>query len=444
MGDSDSSYDYEDDYEYDDEEGYCDQDRGPSNTYRGRSGFGSGINNSNKDLSAFLGGIGHRGFNSAVEGFTRAIASRLAKRFTSVLLKLAGRHPVLAGVVYTPLILSFLFTYVNQKAVDKIWSMLMSYALASVSIHKHDTDLYDSIKGWILANAMFKTRRTLQAKSSNMLRYNPSLRSKDGSNILFEGNSKFQFFRHNGRQFIYTEEKNDFKIWTFGYSPRSIQDLILNIQREEGQTAKVRQETKIYVPNTTGSYTPHWDHQMTRVRRSLDTVCLDPAEKQSLIDDIDDHLQLDTAQWYAERDIPYRRGYLLHGKPGCGKTSLAMAIAGQFDLKVHIVSLLDKNLTDQKLLKLFQDTGSGCLVLLEDVDCAGLGRELATDADGHAKHKQAVVMRNMQEQRGGPNVNIEPPEQSGVTLSGLLNAIDGASAPEGHLVSLHYRTVSGL
>ena len=27
-------------------------------------------------------------------------------------------------------------------------------------------------------------------------------------------------------------------------------------------------------------------------------------------------------RWYAERGIPYRRGYLLHGAPGSGKTSL--------------------------------------------------------------------------------------------------------------------------
>ncbi len=47
-------------------------------------------------------------------------------------------------------------------------------------------------------------------------------------------------------------------------------------------------------------------------------------------------------QWYAERGIPYRRGYLLYGVPGSGKTSLIHALAGELGLDIYALSLSAK------------------------------------------------------------------------------------------------------
>ena len=43
--------------------------------------------------------------------------------------------------------------------------------------------------------------------------------------------------------------------------------------------------------------------------------------KERLLEDARDFLESET--WYSERGIPFRRGYLLHGSPGSGKTSLS-------------------------------------------------------------------------------------------------------------------------
>jgi chaperone BCS1 len=44
-------------------------------------------------------------------------------------------------------------------------------------------------------------------------------------------------------------------------------------------------------------------------------------------------------EYYLERGIPWRRGYLLHGVPGSGKTSTILAIASELQLDVYLIPL---------------------------------------------------------------------------------------------------------
>ena len=52
----------------------------------------------------------------------------------------------------------------------------------------------------------------------------------------------------------------------------------------------------------------------------------------------------ESAGWYGDRGIPYRRGYLIHGTPGSGKTSLITAMAGELRLNICILSLSNPSL----------------------------------------------------------------------------------------------------
>ena len=65
--------------------------------------------------------------------------------------------------------------------------------------------------------------------------------------------------------------------------------------------------------------------QPTR-KRPINSVILDKGIMNNLVKDIEHFLA--QPQWYIDRGIPYRRGYLLYGPPGSGKTSAIMALAG--------------------------------------------------------------------------------------------------------------------
>merc|ERR1712166_275647 len=76
---------------------------------------------------------------------------------------------------------------------------------------------------------------------------------------------------------------------------------------------------------------------------------------------------LESSQWYGDRGIPYRRGYLLHGPPGCGKTSFTQVLAGALKLDMCMLSLSNAQLDDQKLAQNFREAPENAIILLEDV-----------------------------------------------------------------------------
>ncbi len=149
--------------------------------------------------------------------------------------------------------------------------------------------------------------------------------------------------------------------------------------------------------------------------------------------------RLTTPRWYANRGIPYRRGYLFAGPPGTGKSSLAWAIAGVFGLDIYCISLVEPSLTEEDLGLMFTSLPRRCVVLLEDIDSAGLiKRQEAEVQTNKSKEDDAAAklgaeickaLTTAQQNNDKNNKNNQ-----GISLSGLLNAIDGVASHEGRVL----------
>jgi ATPase family associated with various cellular activities (AAA) len=72
---------------------------------------------------------------------------------------------------------------------------------------------------------------------------------------------------------------------------------------------------------------------------------------------------------YYERGVPYRRGYLLYGPPGSGKTSYIYAIASHLDYDICILSLSEEGMSDDRLAHSLSQVPLKSIILLEVSDC---------------------------------------------------------------------------
>ncbi len=86
---------------------------------------------------------------------------------------------------------------------------------------------------------------------------------------------------------------------------------------------------------------------------------------------------METKEWYEERKIPWKRGILLYGKPGCGKSSLAVAIAKDLGLPVYNYHL--STLSDREFIENWERMLRPCMVLMEDFDSIFDGRKSLVD-----------------------------------------------------------------
>lgn len=190
--------------------------------------------------------------------------------------------------------------------------------------------------------------------------------------------------------------------------------LVLEAKREYEKDAEHR--VHIFMADTTYAC---WRWNGARQKRPMSSIVLEPAVKEMLLADCRDFLR--SEDWYAERGIPFRRGYLLHGVPGSGKTSLIHSLAGELGLDIYVVSLSSKGMSDNTLTTLMGNVPSRCILLLEDLDAAftrGISRDSTSTGAPTAPTKAAA----------------EANDGSTLSLSGLLNSLDGVAAAEGRLL----------
>jgi ATPase family associated with various cellular activities (AAA) len=137
-------------------------------------------------------------------------------------------------------------------------------------------------------------------------------------------------------------------------------------------------------------------------------------------------------EWYKERGIPWKSGWLLYGPPGTGKSALARAMAEDEDIPIFSFALAE--LTNTTFSKAWKDmlAHAPCMALIEDIDNVFHGRENV------ARRGMFPMFGPKKDKKGKDSSKDKGDDDDGDDFSGgrltfdsFLNTIDGVDRAEG-------------
>jgi hypothetical protein len=192
---------------------------------------------------------------------------------------------------------------------------------------------------------------------------------------------------------VLTREPPSSKIYFTAYTYAGQQAVIRELERINSEKSTERKAVLRMVGQWGG-----WKVRSDLPPRSLESVSLPTQQKARIVDDLAFFLEAEDR--YNRLAIPWHRGYMFHGPPGTGKTSIVKALANHFNLDLWYVSLSDLK-AESSLLGLLSEVGPRSILLLEDIDTV----KITHDRDAS--------------------------EAGTISMGSLLNTLDGVATPHG-------------
>lgn len=291
---------------------------------------------------------------------------------------------------------------------ERLWKWFLDQFTMTVTV-KDDDEAFTWVKEWFLEQQCLKRIRQLDLDTT-LRGAEVALIPAPGTHWFFRGRRPFRvwFFRSED-----TKGRSQCRIESLCFQTIGRDQQIL---RKFVDEVVACHHSKRLTSSYLYLYDEGWDYVAAYSPRLLDSVLLKPGEKEHLIQDLQRFRS--SRERYRKLGVPYHRGYLLYGPPGTGKTSLVSAVAARFGMSIYVVNLTEMN--DRTLKTAMNSVPEDSVILFEDIDCMkASSRNLESD-------------ELLQPQTPRTDVAIQPrsSDRGGVSLSGLLNVLDGFHAPE--------------
>jgi len=297
-----------------------------------------------------------------------------------------------------------------KKLPEIIWNRIMLHTIVSFTIYNQD-ESYFYFQKWIqeLNFARHNKRFTITTGWDKGVDCRPE-GEVEIPDIILSPSAGNYIVKHSGKWLLLSCMRGDPVQGKFGppiiHESLTIRYFGQNVSFVENVIKDLKQAYfsasigKLSIWNV--AWTNEWRKTNTLPKRLLSSIVA-PAD---LITDLcaDVREFLNSEDWYSLQGIPWHRGYLLYGPPGTGKTSTIMALASDMNRPIYCITA-SPLLTDDALVTLFGAVPSQALLVIEDIDC--LFKTDRLKPENTATH---------------------------VTLSGLLNTLDGFCSKHGALL----------
>lgn len=182
---------------------------------------------------------------------------------------------------------------------------------------------------------------------------------------------------------------------------------------------EIRQRNKQRKLFTNGHHRSSWSYVLFDHPATFETLAMEPEKKEKIIKDLLTFKE--SKDFYARIGKAWKRGYLLYGPPGSGKSTMIAAMANLLEYDIYDLELTSVT-GNTELRRLLTETTGKSIIVIEDIDCS-------LDLTGQRKKVAGKNPPAVKKDMGKRGKSGDKEESSGtgskITLSGLLNFIDG-------------------